>query len=357
MRKAIIAISLFGVAATAAACLWDADTLADERKVRPKMAEAILGPPPKPADPKPLMARIETLKANARENDPAWWNDLAGALIRLGRTKEAVELLESAVKRFPDDYGVHANLGTAYHLLGRYQDAEKEIARDLEINPEAHFGLEKYHLALLQYLSRDAAYQARHLYVDEFTVPFWQDGVFIDPWHNQYLGLLETNAPSREVAEATYKTMKQSNVPFGTNGLERAIVDLVVTDPPPSYRKRWELDDAPKLEDGAIYMATLNPQQPACFVMLGVLSLKNKDKNLAAAAFEKAIQLGSPQADFLRFKIGQIRTHITEARSVQHKIESTALSVALVPLTALVCLCWFYFRYRRRRAHRAAPAT
>ena len=29
--------------------------------------------------------------------------------------------------RFANDYGVHANLGTAYHLMGRYADASREI--------------------------------------------------------------------------------------------------------------------------------------------------------------------------------------------------------------------------------------
>ena len=70
----------------------------------------------------------------------------------MGQPREVVELPEPLREKFANDYGFHANLGTAYHLLGRYPEAEREIARDLEINPDAHFGLEKYHLALLQYL-------------------------------------------------------------------------------------------------------------------------------------------------------------------------------------------------------------
>ncbi|MDB6124917.1 MAG: hypothetical protein JWQ71_3910, partial [Pedosphaera sp.] len=31
--------------------------------------------------------------------------------------------------------------------------------RDLKITPEAHFGLERYHLALLKYLDKDKEYQ------------------------------------------------------------------------------------------------------------------------------------------------------------------------------------------------------
>src|ERR1043165_3508318 len=113
------------------ACLWDRDTLADERKKSPEMAELIFGPRPKPADPVSMRGRIASLRSQPKENDPSWWNDLAGAYIRFGEPGEAAKLLEPIVTKFPNDYGIHANLGTAYHLLGRYRDAEREIARDL----------------------------------------------------------------------------------------------------------------------------------------------------------------------------------------------------------------------------------
>ena len=77
---------------------------------------------------------------------------MPGACLRLGQPREVVKLPEPLREKFANDHGFLANLGTAYHLLGRYPEAEREIARDLEINPDAHFGLEKYHLALLQYL-------------------------------------------------------------------------------------------------------------------------------------------------------------------------------------------------------------
>ena len=141
--RLLLAFLCFGFSTPLPACIWDADTLADEKKSHPTMAAAILGNPPDLGDPAKLRKRIAELNAKRRENDAAWWNDLAGAHIRLGESQKAATLLESVLTRFPDDYGIHANLGTAYHLLGRYAEAEKEIGRDLEINPEAHFGLEK----------------------------------------------------------------------------------------------------------------------------------------------------------------------------------------------------------------------
>jgi len=158
--------------AVAQACRWDSDTLKDEKKQHPTLARAILEPTNEVTDVAALMARIKRLRSNPEKGDPAWWNDLAGAYLRLGQPLEAVKTLEPVTNRFSTDYGIHANLGTAYHLLRRYEDAEREIARDLEINPEAHFGLEKYHLALLQYLIRNDSYRLRHVYVDEFTQAF-----------------------------------------------------------------------------------------------------------------------------------------------------------------------------------------
>ena len=115
--------------AAARACIWDSDTLADEKKKSPDMAALILGTRQSASDTNVLRKRIDGLRANPRESDPAWWNDLAGAHLRLGQAQEAAGMLEPLLTRFPNDYRIHANLGTAYHLLGRYAEAEREIAR------------------------------------------------------------------------------------------------------------------------------------------------------------------------------------------------------------------------------------
>jgi tetratricopeptide (TPR) repeat protein len=204
----------------ALACIWDADTLKDEKKKSPGLAEVILGPAPGAPDPKPFRERVARLKALPKENDPAWWNDLAGAHLRLGEAAEAAKILEPLVDRFPNDYGIHANLGTAYHLLGRYSEAERQIARDLEINPEAHFGLEKYHLALLRYLKRDPEFQIEHVYLEAWSESF----------------VFRTNS-----------AFASPNLwPDATNAFDQQFLS------------------ATNLLEGAIYMATLNQQQPAC---------------------------------------------------------------------------------------------
>ena len=259
------------------ACLWDSDTLADEKAKKPKIADVILGTS-RPSENSPrLKERIADLKRIPREKDPAWWNDPAAAYIRLGQSEEAVKILEPLLQKFPKDYGIHANLGTAYHLLGRYKEAEREIARDLEINPNAHFGLEKYHLALLQYLARDRAYRKKHVYVEEWTASFFgETGVYMSP---------EPPAKSE---------VNKNNLP--------------------SYLLKWNLAEDPKFDEGVLYMASLNPKEPACFTMLAIACIKNHDYNLAAAALDKAIALGSPQSDHLTKKSKEIRDYIKKSQ-------------------------------------------
>lgn len=281
------------------ACINDSKTLSQEKRGHPKLSDAIFSEP-EPVDVQELNRRIATLKANPKHDDPAWWNDLAGGYLRLGQAAEAAHLLEPVTNRFANDYGVHANLGTAYHLLGRYKDAEAEIRRDLEINPEGHFGLEKYHLALLQYLSRDADYQLCHVYVDEFTPGFLS-------MRGMYLFAIEESVPeptpNEEEIGRAMADIRQTLTSTNRDALNQVGVQMKTVawkQGRPPYRAKWNLAKDPKLEEGVAYMATLNRSQPAAWVMLGVVANRGRNVNLAKAAFEKAIQLGSPQRAILQ---------------------------------------------------------
>jgi tetratricopeptide (TPR) repeat protein len=295
---------LFGLGSVAHACVWDSKTLWEEKHEHPTLAQAILNPKTETPDVKDLTDRIAKLKANPQTNDPAWWNDFAGAYIRLGQSAVAVKILEPLTNKFAGDYGVHANLGTAYHLLGRYADAEKEIRRDLEINPDAHFGLEKYHLALLQYLSASPEYQLRHVYVDEFTGALFSDlkYLFFGPDYFYSSGREEL-PDSNELKYANDETKRI----FTTNSLSfdelQRLNQLGHSDGLMGYEKNWDLGTNSNLERGVIYMATLNQKQPACWVMLGLLASSHRDFQLAKTAFQKAIDLGSPQTLVLQWQI------------------------------------------------------
>ncbi len=365
---------------TAQACIWDGDTLKDEIKKNPTLAEAILNPKPPEVDKVKLTAKLKELLAARKEDDPDWWNNVAGAYLRLGQAAEAAALLEPVVSRFEDNYGIHANLGTAYHLLGRYAEAEKHIARNLELNHEAHFGLEKYHLALLQYLAKPKDYQARHLYVDEFTAPLFN---IPDINHSMPYALIyarDTNQPAAQLTAALQAITGNSRV--DQEAKVRLLLKLAAWDDPPAYAHepkpryatpvpydvknrlsveashgKFELAEDEKFQEGVIYMATLNPDEPACMTMLGMAALKAGDLNLAQKAFEKATTMGSPLKDVLELKILEIQTHIQKSGTVSTKINLFILAVIAVPCLCLWALVVILRKLKRRlKLKRAASA-
>lgn len=283
LKLAMLTLLILGGAmSSVSGCIWDSDSLGSEKRGRPKLADIILNSAKPSVDVAGLQGRLDNLLRAPRLEEPAWINDVAGAHLRLGQPQKAVELLIPAVARWTNNYGIHANLGTAYHLMGRYADAERHIARDLEINPEAHFGLEKFHLALLQYLIRPKSWQEQRLYVDEFST-----GLAAATGPRLFVHNVDTELDSPAVAGMT-------NLP--------------------AYRELWNLATVTNLEAGLIYMAELNPREPAVFEALGAYCWLKRDLNLAVAAFERAIQLGSLKRELLSSKVDSLREHIRKAR-------------------------------------------
>jgi len=125
-------------------------------------------------------------------------------------------------------------------------------------------------------------------------------------------------------------------------------------DPPPSYKKHWNLESNEKLEDGVIYMAMLNPTEPACWTMLGVVALKKRDLNLAAKAFEKAVALDAPMKELLEIKIAAINEHIEKAKEL--RLPRLLLTLIFIGIPALLVfkLIW---KLRGYQASRKQVAT
>src|SRR5262249_14129755 len=158
---------------------------------------------------------------------------------------------------------------------------------------------------------RDSKYQTRHVYADEFSSSFLEARA-------PYFALLPS-APEEESSntassiaglEQDYASYK-AYYAAATNGegdwrLSELLGQISDLDERPTYRAKWNLAEDTNFVQGVIYMATLNPKQPACFVMLGIASWKNSDLNLAASAFEKAVALGSPQTEILKREIADL---------------------------------------------------
>ena len=96
-------------------------------------------------------------------------SDYSIALMYIGRSKEAVELLKTLEKEQPGHYFIAANLGTAYELTGNNEEAARWIAEGIRRNPESHEGTEWLHLKILEAKiaqEKDPDYFKKHSVLD-----------------------------------------------------------------------------------------------------------------------------------------------------------------------------------------------
>lgn len=152
------------------ACLWDYDTLRYEAKGMPSTIEAITGR----FDRFPALyyeMRLERVSGELQA-DPTrldLYDDAGVACDRLGQHDEAIEWMAHKRERLdaqPDEeheYRYLANLGTFYaHRwiagggdrsdLADLEAAERLITHAIELNPDAHFGRERYQLLAIRWL-------------------------------------------------------------------------------------------------------------------------------------------------------------------------------------------------------------
>ena len=156
---ALGAFACLAVASTAAppasACGWDYETYHAEAKSMPCVFDALLGYWPKHTD------AYHEQRVQAFDHALAWmphWTrglDAKGiSLLKLDRLSEAERVMKQRLSVAPDAYASHANLGTLYTFTGDFDAALVHIDRAMAIEPQAHFGREKYHRALVAYLQR-----------------------------------------------------------------------------------------------------------------------------------------------------------------------------------------------------------
>ncbi len=139
----------------AAACMWDYDTIKMERTRFPGTLEMITGKFLRHS-PEFYQWRVEN-RLKRLEADPAnvaLLDDLAVAYDKTGRHDEAIKTALRAEQVRPGRYETAANLGTFYFHAGKLNDGLPHIGRALAINPDAHFGREKYQKLLVEYMIR-----------------------------------------------------------------------------------------------------------------------------------------------------------------------------------------------------------
>jgi tetratricopeptide (TPR) repeat protein len=171
--RLMIALLLAALPFGAYACLWDSDTLASEFDARKDMVNVIAG---RFARNPPLyfemrLARVSE-EIQAKPESLALYDDAGVACDRLGRYDEALRWMDLKRRQLeaqgarPQDehwYRYYANVGTfrAHKWLAEgakqdrrkeLQQARNEIAKAIQINPDAHFGREKYQLLVMEWL-------------------------------------------------------------------------------------------------------------------------------------------------------------------------------------------------------------
>lgn len=143
---------LIALPTLAVACLWDYDTLLAERSRFPSTLELITGKFLRHS-PEFYEWRVKD-RLKKLESDPenlAFLDDLAVAYDKLGKQDLAIELMEKKEKIKPGLYETAANHGTFHAHAGRFDEALPYLKRAIEINPDAHFGREKYQILLIEY--------------------------------------------------------------------------------------------------------------------------------------------------------------------------------------------------------------
>jgi hypothetical protein len=163
----------------AAGCIWDRDTWREEGKGRIDTLKAITGwfdrYPPRYYE-----MRLERVSKELADNPGALdlYDDAGVACNRLGRFDEAIAWMAKkkavldgieGTSANLDRYRYHANLGSFLGNrwatrpaversadLSDLKEATNHIAEAIALNPDAHFGREKYQLKLFQWLQQPA---------------------------------------------------------------------------------------------------------------------------------------------------------------------------------------------------------
>lgn len=303
----------------AVACLWDYDTIRDERRGLPGIAEVLAGRWEKHSAffYENRVARMKALVAKEPANWAAYDN-LAVALEKLGRPAEAVAVMRDKERLAPGQYTTHANLGTFLLHTGQLDEGIDEIRRALAINPAAHFGREEYQLKLAEFL-RDGKADRRLLTSMNFLHLVGEQ--IVDP--AAYLaGVRPATLP-----------VAAGDSPSSTRPASAAVAtpttspSTTAADPSSATRPsdggadedvsiRWllrglqptDVDLKANVFDGLVGIIRFGTGTSAeLYLTLGDLLALRGDKNLAYRAYQRALDFGHPRKAYARAVMGHLK--------------------------------------------------
>ena len=151
-RLILVLVAVLVMPAFAAACLWDFDTLKQERARFPSTLELITGKFLRHSN-EFYEWRIQD-RLNKLRTEPtnmALHDDLAVAYEKTGQHSEAIKTILAKEEIQSGLYETYSNLGTFHILAGDFDQGLPFIDKALAINPDAHFGRERYQKWLVEY--------------------------------------------------------------------------------------------------------------------------------------------------------------------------------------------------------------
>lgn len=276
--SAWISLVMCLLAVPALACLWDYDTLRDERRGLPGVAEVLAGKWERHSA-SFYRHRVERMK-QLLASDPgnlAAYDNLAVAHEKLGDPETAIAVMERKEAVKPGEYTTAANLGTFYLHQGDLDNGIRHIERALTINPDAHFGREEYQLRLARYLRDIRTSGGPHPPED-------------------FLGL------SYLVVDADGSV---------------AASPLIAIGRPDQLAERGL---KPNVFDGVVGMIRFGTgKSPDLFYALGNLLVLRGDKHLAYRAYQRAIEYEHPRAADIAILAERVHTYISSEQSASAK--------------------------------------
>lgn len=175
-------------------CGWDWDTIQMEKQQFPTVHELITGKFLRHS-PELYYWRIKNRTSLIKKYPDSlhYYDDLAMAYDKTGDSKKAIETMLKKDELKKDQYETWANLGLFYMHNGEMQKGVDAVKKALKINPNAHFGRERYQLYLGEYiLSR--------MKNGEVQLPLAQKGQsnFYDFLYEKYMKGKISNGSSKE---------------------------------------------------------------------------------------------------------------------------------------------------------------
>jgi hypothetical protein len=184
LRLVVFTFAMGGIPAPA--CLWDSETLAQEKARLAGVMETMTGNFPRHS--KEFHEWRKTQCELALAKDPkqtALYDDLAVSQHKLGDHKAAIATMFTKDKLHPMLYETYSNIGTFYLYDGNLKEADVWIGKAVAMNAFAHFGREKYQKWLIEWLLAEKP-RPKNAHASGFAhFILWQQKRFESEWSAQ----------------------------------------------------------------------------------------------------------------------------------------------------------------------------